>query len=431
METDNELVKQIRQTLDNYQEEYIPGSWERFADKQKKRKRLIFIRWSTGMAASLLIGLFVASWVFNSKKSTFENQVLPTAQTNIHQDEIQQTAVSGQDSMQTVPQKPAQKRIKSALKYLPANLTENNKLASNQTKKTTQQNASILNQDSIENNQQQNNHSDLAIGSDTNSSSQKNTSLAEAGINVPSERTVPDSQVYTVQPTKILSQAAIDSALQAYQMPLPVEKEADKIPTGDRVRFGVNLSPGVNTTQSATAMNYGGGVNTDIKLFGNVALSTGLQLEQQNVVDDGSNSKTPSGETNADLLTLDVPINITWKFYSHDSKSYYVSSGISSMAYLDQKYENTNYEYTLVETTKDNIDNSYTMAENRTVEETEVKPFETFDFAGRVNIVFGLEQRLTPKLNIHIEPYVKIPISGLGSERLKFTTSGITCKVSF
>jgi hypothetical protein len=65
-----------------------------------------------------------------------------------------------------------------------------------------------------------------------------------------------------------------------------------------------------------------------------------------------------------------------------------------------------------------------------TVEES-APSFQSFDLAGRLNLIVGMEQRLTPTLRLHVEPYLKIPLSGLASQNLKFTTSGINCKISF
>ena len=55
-ETDRELNDLIKGTLDNYEEQYILGSWENFVRIRKRRKKLILWFSCTGIAASLLIG---------------------------------------------------------------------------------------------------------------------------------------------------------------------------------------------------------------------------------------------------------------------------------------------------------------------------------------------------------------------------------------
>jgi hypothetical protein len=420
METDNELVRQIRETLNNYQEEYIPGSWERFTGKQKKQKRLVIIRWGIGFAASLIVGLIATYSVFNQNKISHQHQNQMTIKNNVHVNENKPNTVivNKAESYKTIPE------------------NQTNLLVKNQGKETQNDDSDemLIGQNELNN-------------ADRNDGNQINNLLIANKLNNVQEKVeiIPDSSDLNVlyaneansaikdsnKAPVILSQAQIDSALMAYQKPLPAIIEEENSDGKRRVWFGVNLSPGINSTQSAVAMNYGGGVNTDITLFGDVSLSTGMQLEKQNIVDNGSNSDMPAGGVEADFLTIDVPINITWKFSSNKRRSFYVSSGVSSMAYIDQKYENTNYQYMLVETTNDDWSNSYQLAENKETRQTEKEPFETFNFAGRINILFGVEQQLSAKFNLHVEPFVKIPVTGLGSENLKFTTSGITCKVTF
>ena len=55
-ETDRELNDLIKDTLDNYEEQYILGSWENFVRSRKRRKKLILWFTVTGIAASLLLG---------------------------------------------------------------------------------------------------------------------------------------------------------------------------------------------------------------------------------------------------------------------------------------------------------------------------------------------------------------------------------------
>ena len=55
-ETDRDFLDLVKNTLDNYEEQYILGSWENFVKTRKRRRRVIFWRIGAGIAASLLIG---------------------------------------------------------------------------------------------------------------------------------------------------------------------------------------------------------------------------------------------------------------------------------------------------------------------------------------------------------------------------------------
>jgi hypothetical protein len=80
----------------------------------------------------------------------------------------------------------------------------------------------------------------------------------------------------------------------------------------------------------------------------------------------------------------------------------------------------------------DGVPNVVYQLENvKSVKQTTEAPLSSFDFAGRINITFGIEQPLFSKLTLYFEPFIKIPVSDLATQNLRFTTSGIMCKISF
>jgi hypothetical protein len=203
-----------------------------------------------------------------------------------------------------------------------------------------------------------------------------------------------------------------------------------------KLRFGINFSPGVTSTNTASSFNYSGGINADYDLSRSFRLSTGLQVEHQNIINESSDNPAwiPSGQTQAELVDLDLPLNLTWKFLIRKSTCYYLSGGISSVIYLSEKYTSTSYTQKMVQTVEMNDDVSnvtYQLENVKTTEQETEAPLSTFDFAGRINIMFGFEQHLSSRVFLHLEPYIKIPVSELATQNLRFTTSGITCKVSF
>jgi hypothetical protein len=142
----------------------------------------------------------------------------------------------------------------------------------------------------------------------------------------------------------------------------------------------------------------------------------------------------PPGQTQAELVDLDIPLNITWKFLIRKSTCYYLSGGISSVIYLSENYTTTSYTQKMVQNVEMNggvPDVNYQLENVKTTEQITEDPLNTFDFAGRINIMFGFEQHLSSRLFLHLEPYLKIPVSDLATENLRYTISGITCKVSF
>src|SRR5690606_26007233 len=107
---------------------------------------------------------------------------------------------------------------------------------------------------------------------------------------------------------------------------------------------------------------------------------------------------------------------------------------ISSLAYLNEDYRNKATTQEVIEVVKEENGQEtveYEVVIRETVTNESVLPWKTFALASRLNLTMGAEHKITLGLHLHIEPYVKIPLSGLGAKNMKFTTSRVTCKVSF
>lgn len=75
-ETDSEISALIKQTLEGYQEDYIQGSWENFVLKKKNKKRRIIWLISSGIAASIMVGILI----FNLSNPVVKNDLLKNKQ---------------------------------------------------------------------------------------------------------------------------------------------------------------------------------------------------------------------------------------------------------------------------------------------------------------------------------------------------------------
>lgn len=415
-ETEREITDLIKSALDNYQEDYIPGAWENFVSIRKRKRRVIVLRIVSGIAACLLAGLIGSDFLgfnFNVKTDT------PIVKNNQIQPIVRKDTQKAELPLQIKPDPIAVNRIsdrrvfnhdyKSSIADIKSNDPGNGK-----------------------------DFAALITIPDLKKAAEKDTNVIQS---------VADS-LKTFQSLTYRTVDSLASKAASKQSKFPEYKSvtepdllqklaANKVqnPEKRKIRIGINFSPGVNSSQSGSSFNYSGGLSTDIALFSDFLLSTGLQLEHQSVVNSGNASSSFSAlQTKADLLNLDLPINITWKFFSGKSKSYYISTGISSMAYLSEKYDKTSYSRQLVEVQSFSdrfAAASYKIQDFKSTAQNTEPSFNTIDIAGRINILFGVEQRLSPKLYLHLEPYLKIPVSGLATEHLRFSTSGVTCKVSF
>jgi len=204
-----------------------------------------------------------------------------------------------------------------------------------------------------------------------------------------------------------------------------------------KVRFGINVAPGMSSATDGSALNIGGGVNLDIAIAKNLDISTGVQVEYRDIETATGNGTGVSAiqQTSYNITNLDIPLNITWKFKTNRTESYYISGGFSSLAYLGENYSTTSYNQMLQSSIVYDVSGAentvYKLVDVRTTTVERTEPFSSLDVAGRINLMVGYSTSVSPKLNLHIEPYIKIPLTGMGSKDMRFTTSGITCKISF
>ncbi len=420
-ETEREITDLIKNALDNYQEDYIPGAWENFVSIRKRQKRVIVLRIASAIAACLVIGLIGFNY-FNSDSYIKPDKAL------VKNENIQ--VHKGKDTLSKTEQLTPEKELKHDV--LAGNKVSIQKMvgpgsktiafsarsnSSNRPLSETGQKALTGIPDFKETNEKSLN----SISAGTDSLNALHSLIAGQADSIANK-----SESKSVKPSEYRSKKESDLFQKFAANDVQIHEKR-------KIRLGINISPGVNSTQAGSSFNYSGGISTDITLFSDFLLSTGLQLEHQSVVN-GSNTGPAAARTKAELVNLDLPLNFTWRFFSDKSKSFYVSGGVSSLAYLSEKYNKTFFTRQIAEvrTMAAGLETVTYKLENleSTIQNTEPS-FNSIDIAGRVNIIFGVEQRLSPKLYLHLEPYLKIPVSGLASEKLRFSTGGISCKISF
>ena len=122
----------------------------------------------------------------------------------------------------------------------------------------------------------------------------------------------------------------------------------------------------------------------------------------------------------ADLLAIDIPVNLKYQFVPESDK-FYVSAGLSSGTYLNETYA---FQYKNFNPTSG--------AFSAQAKEQEIKKqLNDFDLARTLNLSFGLSTGFGKTQTISIEPFLKYPLGGLGSENLKFGSTGINLKLHF
>jgi len=403
-ETDRILAAWIRQKLKNREEKYIPGAWENFVRKRVKKRRIVFMKYTTGLAACLVVGWLAFRLFFHSA--------------NYPETISRWEEKASVSKVPTLPHRAiASSQTQSKIDRRNGDLTgEIEKLAASPFFLKDQE--------------------DTAPGTGESAPvEEKNSPSHEIQRDITEVAQQKEAGEKTGEPEKTATENQINEVLPKNGL-THLGKIPGNSPSSGKVRFGVLFSPGVNSTATNSAFAFSVGISADFRLSRVFFLSTGIQAERQNVIRESPNNDFMGidNQTTADLFCLDVPLNITWKFFTDRLTSYYVSGGISSLAYLNEKYRNIKTSQELIETVteqegQETVD--YKVVTKETVTRESFSPLQSFDMAGRLNLMVGLEQKITSGMHLHVEPYIKIPLSGLGAQDLKFTTSGIRCKVSF
>lgn len=214
---------------------------------------------------------------------------------------------------------------------------------------------------------------------------------------------------------------------------------------------------------SQSQLGVGGGFSSDFRISDNFKISTGVSIGQNRLSYSSDNtipqqitnqalamvnksaaamasyslvtslrSATPEVQTyNASLVGLDIPLNIKYQFNPKKNDTY-ISAGISSGTFINETYHSA---YTNSNNVYPSVNNSLSLSAvnsvtQQTQENTSSQHFGSFDFARTLNVSFGMGYPLG-RNRLVIEPFLKYPLSGLGTQDIKFGASGINLKLSF
>ena len=411
MKDKRDIGEIIKSSLSEQEEGYIEGSWERFSLKQRRRRFLLLRNISTGVAAAVVLALviFGAQNDQTSQKIEEVSAIVTTPDTG---KEINTSENS--DNIKRGDEAGKSKNQIKIVKKAPSEAISGKRLIAKSEITETKE--------------------EIVKESERETEVKKLTALKEqvdsAEIQEPEKRQIP-----ATTPPKPAEESK-------YQVPATMSsRTAFALIENERlerkVRFGINVAPGMSSATDGSALNIGGGVNLDITIAKNLDISTGVQVEYRDIETATGNGTGVSAvqQTSYNMTNLDIPLNITWKFKTNRTESYYVSGGFSSLAYLGESYSTTSYnqmlQSSIVYDASGAENTVYKLVDVRTTTVERAEPFSSFDVAGRINLMVGYSTSISPKLNLHIEPYIKIPLTGMGSKDMRFTTSGITCKISF
>lgn len=116
---------------------------------------------------------------------------------------------------------------------------------------------------------------------------------------------------------------------------------------------------------------------------------------------------------NADCRVLDIPVNLSYTFFKAKGRTISLGTGISSYIMLRE-----DYRFTYAETDPDTPLSYSVVNENR-------------HWLSVVNFQASIEQRLSKRISISLQPYMKIPTRNIGFAGVKLESLGMAANLNW
>ena len=466
---DNDLRDHIKAVFDDFEDtpEAANEGWlklrEKFPEQQRDRGAFVWMWWGAA-AAILLLFLGIGLWVFSDQKAN--NQQLSSkttkaapaqqmaATTEKHRDSTKTTevlakagkgtSILAQVAVQT-PSAATVTAIRRKNTLLPVVGGGNSQQSAVKSKVVPGENNNVNTAYIAAVNNEKEDNAAKKDSAELGKHSEKASTLIAA---VKSDTASVKSII--VQPAH---KAKSIEAMFAEDKKLNPEKNTDEPKsTSKRVHFEVYAATFFNYAKgSDNEFNAGAGFSSDIRISKNLKLVTGVSIAQ-NKLTYGDNTQqvaveaaaisnqilavsggtkynnaaipnpafavSPSVKSyNADLTGLDIPLNLKYEF-NPDKGNAYITAGVSSGTFINESYT-SQYNYS-----------SFYNSVSPTQAQTTSKSFDSFYFARTLNLAFGLGYPLG-RNHLVIEPFLKYPLDGLGSQQIKFGAGGLNLKFNF
>jgi hypothetical protein len=187
-----------------------------------------------------------------------------------------------------------------------------------------------------------------------------------------------------------------------------------------RNNFAIDFSAGPDVSSigfdktGKIAINYGAGIS--YALSARFTLHTGFFVAQKIYSADKYQYHMPSGGSNVDYLynvdanckVYEIPLTVSYNFGKTKNHQWFASAGLSSYLMKKESYE---YYY------KYPSGNTYT--KSWSISNQNQHYFSVLDLSA------GYQYLFSKKASLLVEPYLKLPVSGVGAGKVKLNSGGI------
>lgn len=189
--------------------------------------------------------------------------------------------------------------------------------------------------------------------------------------------------------------------------------------------FSVMLAPDISAVKVKEVKGVGraAGINLEYFLLPNLSINAGAiyAYKTYEVGESSAGSYGYGGSSgyrklksiDGNCRVLDIPINLRYYAFNLQKSRWYVSSGVTSYLMLTE-----DYEYNYDRYTPDN----YRFYNYRN---------ENQHYFKVLNLSVGYERRLGNHWAMQLEPYTKVPLSGVGAGKIKLNTTGVFISLKY
>jgi hypothetical protein len=388
-----DLIRQMKQVLQAYEEPYMEGAWEQFSAKPKKRL-LPYWSWAAVAAVFIILG---SVWIFSYKQTSGTVQ-LKVAEKKLN---MSPPAKQSPDSRASITDQfsPGEKHAGHAKHLFSKRQSD--------IKPTNNLEGLLIAENNIEV------ASSLAPGL-----------LRSAEVQYTERKP-------TLIATDKFMNFLVNQGKEADQE--KIAKKAAKLEYASNWGFGVEVLP----TVSEAALSVGAGLTTQYKISEHFSVGSGIsyvQLQAGKSLTPGVSllSSKQLQSVNANFQGIDIPLNLVYNI----NKSIYTAVGVSYFNVIKEDRKNTFISEREVTALSTNPVTGLAANTRSFVSETTQEPateslLNGRSYLGFFNFSIGRKQELFKKRNIFIEPFIKVPIGKLSQQELKMMNGGMKFRLAF
>jgi hypothetical protein len=394
-----DLIRQMKDVLQEYEEPYMEGAWEQFSAKEKGRN-MPYWPWAAAAALFLIVG---SLWLLTNNQQS---------------EPLQQKIALRRSSVLPEEKKP--------LKTGPKGQTELSNVKQS-TKNIEKEQATV-------------NSGPEAESGRFPAIDVQEPMIAESSLTAQASLSNPAIASAEVRPIeKRQAEAATDKFMnflidQGKAVEKGKKSEATaKLKSASKWGFGVEILP----TVSEAALNVGAGLTTQYRLSDHFSLGSGIsyvELQAGKALTPGVSllSTRQLQSVDANFRAIDIPLNLVYNI----NKNLYTAVGVSYFNVLKEDRQNTFVSERQVSAfSTDPVTgiaaNTRTFVSETTQEPADETLLNGKSYLGFFNFSVGRKQELFKKYNIFIEPFIKVPVGKLSQQELKMMNGGMKFRLAF